>query len=154
MFKRSDNAVEKGSSTQTNKEVRPVSTPASKPSNHAPSIIGADVRLKGNLATTGEVQFDGTIEGDLECGSLTVGASAHVSGSIKADTVTVHGKVSGTINAKRVKLEQASKVVGDIVHEDLSVASGAHVEGNLKRMGSSASTKPAPANPTSSNAAE
>jgi len=154
MFKRSDDKVGQSSPTQTNKEVRPVSTPAAKPSNNAPSIIGADVRLTGNLVTTGEIQFDGSIEGDLECGALTVGNSAQVSGNIKAETVTVHGKVSGTINAKRVKLEQSSKVIGDIVHQDISVASGAHIEGSLKRADSAPAAKPAAPNPASSKAAE
>ena len=134
-----------------------MSSNAVKTSSQAPSIIGSDVRLKGNLVTSGEVQFDGAIEGDLECGSLTVGESAEISGSIVSDMVVVHGKVSGTVRAKNVRLERGSKVLGDVLHEDLAVASGAHIEGHLKRVDNAATkAKPAaaPAQPAPNRAAE
>jgi cytoskeletal protein CcmA (bactofilin family) len=156
MFKRSD---VKEADTPQPKEAHPVSSNAVKTSSQAPSIIGSDVRLKGNLVTSGEVQFDGAIEGDLQCGALTIGESAEVSGNVIADMVVVHGKVSGTIRAKNVRLERGSKVLGDILHEDLAVASGAHIEGHLKRVeNAAAKTKPAaspaPAQPASNRAAE
>jgi cytoskeletal protein CcmA (bactofilin family) len=153
MFKRSDDKAD----TPQPKEAHPVSNNVVKTSAQAPSIIGSDVRLKGNLVTSGEVQFDGAIEGDLECGALTIGESAEVSGSVVADMVVVHGKVSGTIRAKNVRLERGSKVLGDILHEDLSVVSGAHIEGHLKRVDNAAAkAKPAaaPAQPTPNRAAE
>jgi cytoskeletal protein CcmA (bactofilin family) len=155
MFKQSEAKANKTPIKEDSK----VSTKAPSSSSQAPSIIGSDVRLKGNLATSGEVQFDGAIEGDLQAGALTVGNSAEISGSIIANTVVVHGKVSGTIQAKKVRLEAGSKVMGDILHEDLSVASGAHIEGHLKRVdnatGSAARpAQPAAAQPVAPKAAE
>lgn len=95
----------------------------------APSIVSTDVRITGDIATPGEVQFDGTIEGDLKCGALTVGEQAGVTGSIFADTVLIHGAVIGSIRARSVHLSKTAKVVGDIWHEDLVIDSGAYVEG-------------------------
>lgn len=100
----------------------------------APSFIGVDVKLTGNLATTGEVQFDGSIEGDLHCGSLTIGQTATIEGSVSAETVIVHGTLKGTIRAKVVRLEKSCKVIGDVLHEDLAIASGAHIEGRCARV--------------------
>ena len=142
MFKQSDKKTE---ATEV-KEAQPVSSKSPSPSSNAPSIIGADVRLKGNLATAGEVQFDGNIEGDLECGALTIGSSAEVNGGVIADTVTVLGTVSGTIRAKKVRLQASSKVIGDVLHEDLAIESGAHIEGHIKRIDNALAkpTNPAP----------
>ena len=155
MFKQSDSKAGKPQTREDN----PVSTKAPTTGAQAPSIIGSDVRLKGNLSTSGEVQFDGAIEGDLQCGSLTVGERAEVSGGIAADTVVIHGKVSGTIQAKNVRLERGSRVQGDIIHDDLAIASGAHVEGSLKRLDNAkpaSAAKPAApaAAPSSEQAAE
>ena len=130
MFKSSD----KKPNETVKKEPTPVSSKSPRPDNQTPSIIGADVRLKGNLTTAGEVQFDGFIEGDLHCGSLTVGQNAEISGGIVADNVVIHGKVSGTIRAKTVRLERSSRVVGDVLHEDLAIESGAFIEGHCKRI--------------------
>lgn len=149
MFKRSETKANK----TTIKEDPKVSTKAPSTGSQTPSIIGSDVRLKGNLITSGEVQFDGSIEGDLQAGSLTVGASAEISGSITANTVVIHGKVSGTIQAKKVRLEAGSKVMGDILHEDLSVASGAHIEGHLKRVENATGAAARPAQPAAAQPA-
>ncbi len=95
----------------------------------APSIISSDVRISGDLATPGEVQFDGSIEGDIRCGSLSVGEQAGVTGTIIADNVIIHGAVIGSVRARSVRLSKTAKVVGDIWHEDLVIDSGAYVEG-------------------------
>ena len=95
----------------------------------APSIISSDVRVSGDLATPGEVQFDGSIEGDIRCGSLSVGEQAGVTGTIVADSVIIHGAVIGSVRARSVRLTKTAKVVGDIWHEDLVIDSGAYVEG-------------------------
>lgn len=132
MFKQqSESPAEKPSSE---KETKDVSSKPPRPSSNTPSIIGGDVQLKGNLSTTGEVQFDGRIEGDLECGSLTIGETAEVTGGVLADTVVVHGTVIGKIRAKRVRLERSSKMIGDVWHEDISIESGAHIEGQFVRV--------------------
>ncbi len=105
-----------------------------KPSLVAPSIVGSDVRVTGDIATPGELQFDGTIEGDVHCGSLTIGEQAAVTGGVVADTVLVHGSVIGTIRARSVHLSHTAKVVGDIWHEDLVVESGAFIEGRCAHV--------------------
>jgi cytoskeletal protein CcmA (bactofilin family) len=129
MFRQSDPRVGKPTNE---KEDRVVSTnPSPRSAANTPSIIGGDVQLKGNLVTTGEVQFDGRMEGDLHCGSLTIGESAEVTGSVVAETVIIHGKLKGTIRARRVRLERSAKVQGDVWHEIISIEAGAHIEGQF-----------------------
>ncbi len=100
----------------------------------APSIISASLHVVGNLQSQGEVQVDGTVEGDVSGKSIAVGERAKVTGEISAEEVVVHGVVEGKIRAKRVQLAKSAKVIGDIWHEILSIESGAHLEGHIKRF--------------------
>lgn len=97
-----------------------------------PSIISADVVMRGNINAGGEVQFDGTLEGDIKAASLIIGEKASVKGEIVCESVTVRGRVEGSIRAKQVALAATSHIIGDILHSSLSVESGAHFEGNCR----------------------
>jgi cytoskeletal protein CcmA (bactofilin family) len=98
----------------------------------APSIISADVVVIGNVTSGGDVQIDGTIEGDVKSQSLTVGDKATINGEILADDVIVRGRVIGSIRARRVQLCSTSHVEGNILHEALAVETGAYFEGNCR----------------------
>jgi cytoskeletal protein CcmA (bactofilin family) len=104
-----------------------------KPEPGIPSLISKDLRITGDLACDGDIQVDGTIDGDVKTRMLTVGEGAHVRGAIEADSVRVCGSVTGQIQARKVDLTKTSKVMGDIIHETLSIEAGAHVEGNFRR---------------------
>ncbi|WP_417318155.1 bactofilin family protein [Emcibacter sp.] len=103
-----------------------------KPSNNAaPSIIGSDVTVNGDITTLGEIQLDGTVDGDVRSESLTIGEHGAVNGTIMANNVIVKGSASGQIRGRNVRLEKTARVKGDIMHEALSVEAGAVVEGTL-----------------------
>lgn len=95
----------------------------------AASLVAEGVRIRGDLVTDGDLHLDGTIEGDLSVGQLTIGETGMVSGTIQADAVEVRGRVVGTISARRVRLLASARVDGDISHTELSIESGAHFEG-------------------------
>ena len=103
-----------------------------KPST--PSIISIDLRIVGDLHSEGEIQIDGTVDGDIRTNTLLVGESAMVKGETVAETVTVHGTVNGQIKARTVTLSRTARVTGDILHEDLAIEKGAFLEGHCKRL--------------------
>ena len=102
---------------------------ASRPTAGVPSIISSDVVMQGNINAGGEVQFDGTLEGDIRASTLIVGEQAAVKGEIVCERVTVRGKVEGGIRAKQVSLAATAHIFGDIIHSALAVENGAHFEG-------------------------
>lgn len=110
----------------------PASQPASK--SAGPSIISADLRIIGDLSSEGEIQIDGTIDGDIRTKSLLVGETANIKGEIVADRIQVHGTVHGQIKARSVTLARTARVIGDILHEDLAIENGAFLEGHCKRL--------------------
>ena len=108
---------------------------APKPSGSGvPSIISQDLKIVGNLKSNGDIQVDGTVEGDIDSRLLIVGTGARIEGSIKADSVRVSGNVHGQIKAKSVTLDKTAKVIGDVVHESLTMEAGAYLEGGVRRI--------------------
>lgn len=112
----------------------PKAAPAPTPrrGRSAPSIISDDLVVHGNLIATGDIQIDGTVEGDVRSQSLTVGEHATITGAVMADDVVVRGRIVGSIRARRVQLATTCHVEGDILHEALAVETGAFFEGNCR----------------------
>ena len=104
------------------------------PRSAPPSLISDDLAIAGDLEGEGEVQIDGTVNGDIRCNTLLVGESANIKGEIIADSVRVHGTVNGQIKARTVSLARTARVVGNILHENLSIEQGAFLEGHCKRI--------------------
>jgi len=100
----------------------------------APSIIGTDLLISGDLVSEGEVHIDGTVEGDVKAKSILVGEAGVVRGEVFADSVRVHETVDGQIKARSVSLARSARVSGDILHEMLSIEQGAFLEGHCRRI--------------------
>ena len=114
-----------------NKKPPSIGTPPPAP---APSILSADMRVVGDISSQGEVQIDGTVEGDIRAKSVLVGESADIKGELLAEQIQIHGRINGLIKSRVVHLARTAHVVGDILHESMSIETGAFLEGNCKRM--------------------
>ncbi len=113
------------------------STPAASPkaaqvSRGVSSIISPDVKITGNLKSSGDIQVDGTIEGDVDCRQLIVGEGATVRGAITCEIVRVSGTIQGQIKADFVNLDRTAKVTGDIFHGKLTIEEDASFDGNVR----------------------
>ena len=106
------------------------------------SVLGADVVVTGDVVTTDSLQINGTIRGDLKCGTLHQGASGTVTGSIVADEARLAGLVDGTVTARLLILEPSARITGDVTYETLSIESGARVDGRFTHSGSGATVTP------------
>ena len=60
-----------------------------------PSLLSSDLFVKGNMNTTGDIQIEGSVEGNIKANLLTVGQNALIKGEIIAEEVVVNGKISG-----------------------------------------------------------
>ena len=109
-----------------------------------PSIISADLRITGNLESDGDIQIDGTVDGDIRSGRITVSETAVVKGALEAETVRISGKVTGQIKARQVTLLKSAKVVADVMQESIAVEPGASFEGNCRHYSRDAVVASAP----------
>ncbi len=99
-----------------------------------PSIIGADLKVVGNLQCDGDIDVQGTVQGDIEAATVTVDKDARVDGSIRAHSLIVSGSVDGEMEATEISLTSTARVTGELSHETLSVDPGASLEARLSRL--------------------
>ncbi len=102
-----------------------------------PSIISPDLKIKGDLICNGDIQIDGTVEGDVVSRTITIGEGADVRGAISGESVRVCGSVNGQVKGNTVTLAKTAKVIGDVMHQTLSIEPGAFFEGQCRRIDSS-----------------
>ena len=112
------------------------------------SVLSSDLHIQGNLKTTGDIQVEGTVEGDIRAHLLTIGESATIKGEVIADDVVVNGRIVGRVRGLKVRLTSTARVEGDIIHKTIAIESGAHFEGGVQRqddpLNSKAAKKPVP----------
>jgi cytoskeletal protein CcmA (bactofilin family) len=100
----------------------------------AASILSSDLTITGNLKTTGDIQVEGTVEGDIRAHLLTVGETATIRGEVVADDIVINGRVQGTVRGLKVRLTSSARVEGDIIHKTIAIESGAQFEGTVQRQ--------------------
>ncbi len=90
------------------------------------NVLTSDVEIKGTLKFSGELMFEGKLEGEIQTdGILNLGDSAVINGNINAGTVVVRGKITGNIIAKeKIEIKTKTELFGDIRAAKLAVEEG------------------------------
>ncbi|MEP4195400.1 MAG: polymer-forming cytoskeletal protein [Aliishimia sp.] len=107
------------------------SAPKAKP---PASTLSPDLHITGNVKTTGDINVEGTVEGDIRAHLLTIGETATVKGEVVADDVVINGRIVGRVRGLKVRLTSTARVEGDIIHKTIAIESGAHFEGSVQRQ--------------------
>jgi cytoskeletal protein CcmA (bactofilin family) len=95
------------------------------------TVIAADVVLKGNLKSAGDVVIAGVFEGDVACeGRVTIVAGATLVGAVGAAEVVLGGKVQGnSVATKALTLLSTAEVRGDVTTPQIVIEPGATIVG-------------------------
>jgi cytoskeletal protein CcmA (bactofilin family) len=114
--------------------VAPSAAPVARVDTSQPrkeSLIASDLTIEGKIEGGGSVRLAGNFKGDVNVqGDLTVDAGAKLTGSVRADKVTIAGELEGNVDeASRVDLLQTGVVIGDLKTGSLTVAAGARMRG-------------------------
>jgi cytoskeletal protein CcmA (bactofilin family) len=81
-----------------------------------PSIISREMKVVGTIASRGEIQIDGEVEGDVYASAVVIGDEGIVHGNVVAVDLTINGRVRGRVRARKVALGPHSIVDGHMVH--------------------------------------
>ncbi|HEY4645451.1 MAG TPA: polymer-forming cytoskeletal protein [Steroidobacteraceae bacterium] len=98
------------------------------------SLIAVDLTIDGKIEGSGHVRIAGRFKGDINVqGNLTIDAGAHVTGQVRAHTVTLGGELNGNIEAAaRVELLETGVLSGDVKAGSLIVAAGSRMRGQVE----------------------
>ena len=108
-----------------------------QPQKRIDGLIGAGTTVRGDIAFTGGLRIDGTVEGAIttvngEAGTLVISEQAEVEGEIRVSHVVVNGTVRGPITADDyVELQAKARIIGDLTYRKLEMHLGAVVQGRL-----------------------
>ncbi|MBA4325666.1 MAG: hypothetical protein C0426_11685 [Rhodobacter sp.] len=111
----------------------PVPRPSAPGTNSARSVLGADLRITGEISSSGSVEVLGEIEGNITANGLSIGQEGRVKGSINAHTVEVKGKFDGKVSCESFTLRASSEVKADVNAVALVIESGARIEGRFTK---------------------
>ena len=107
------------------------------------SIIGAGMRVVGDISADGVVKIEGTVVGTVQAArQVLVAKGGEVEGDVVSREAIIGGEVRGGIYAEeRVELQATSVVHGDVATKRLFVQEGGEINGVL-RMGEDAGQPP------------
>ena len=95
-------------------------------------MIGEGVTITGTIKADNEVNIHGTIDGDIDCNSVTINQSGNVKGNVKTETMTVEGKVEGEININSIlHIKSQGSVSGKIFYGDIQIDEGGKLLGEI-----------------------
>lgn len=99
-----------------------------------PTIIARDLRIEGNIFSSGLIEIEGTINGNIKGNAVILLENGVIDGEILAESFSIRGKFCGTIKARNVNIADKAQVSGTIEYETLSIEDGACVDAQFKKI--------------------
>lgn len=111
-------------------------TSPARPAAESTTLIASGTSIKGDVAFTGHLHLDGSIEGSIRGADgnavLTLSESASVQGELHAPRIVINGKVVGDVVAgERLELASNARVEGNIHYRSLEMSAGAQINGKM-----------------------
>ena len=96
------------------------------------TVLSAGCALEGKLTARGPVQLDGAISGGVTAeGPVSVGVGARILGEVRADALTVNGKIHGMVFVRsHLQVLASGAVRGYARYATLEVERGGVVDGS------------------------
>jgi cytoskeletal protein CcmA (bactofilin family) len=113
----------------------PVISSSSSPTVQAPSYLGQNMRVKGQIRGDEDLKIDGNVEGPISLGNhrLTVGQTGEILGEITAREIVIYGNVKGNLRAlDRLEIKKDASVFGDLTTAKIMIEDGAYLKGTVE----------------------
>lgn len=106
-----------------------------EPSRKGSAVIGAAVKIVGEIFSNEDLLIEGFVQGTVEALSqkLTVGNNGTLHARVQAREVDVQGSVQGDVEAtERIDIRKDAKLVGDIKAARIVIEDGAYFNGRIE----------------------
>lgn len=103
----------------------------SKNASRIETLIGEQCTIVGNLAGSGLIKFDGSIDGDISWqDDVIVGMYSLFNGNLTCRNAFISGKLKGNIICDgTLTIESSGRVNGDITVKNLTIKEGGSLDG-------------------------
>lgn len=98
----------------------------------SPTIIAKSLNVTGELVSSGTIEIEGTVNGNIKSNSVVIREGGFVDGTIIADYLHIRGRFNGAIKAKNIAIAETAEIVGNIEYESISVEDGASLDAQFK----------------------
>ena len=95
------------------------------------SVIGASVRIEGDLISDGDLQIEGQVNGKVNTSrNLRVGESARIQADVLAENALIAGTVEGNIKVTdTLIILETGRVLGNVFCQKFGMREGAYFSG-------------------------
>lgn len=115
-----------------NKTADQTAAPSTRASN-TKSILAADLKVSGEISSSGDVELAGEVDGNISARSVAITSDGRMSGAVRADSLEVKGKLDGQVEAGSFTLRSTAQVTADVTYSTVVIESGAQIEGRFTR---------------------
>ncbi len=110
-----------------------------KSNRSAITIIAEGNKFSGEMNIVGKMHIDGMFEGNINSlDDVSIGASGHVSGVIKAKHMTVTGLLEGEVICDELHIEKGGKVRATVLSKVMSIDPAGCFQGERRENASPA----------------
>ena len=95
------------------------------------SILAVDLKITGEVRSTGSVELLGEVDGTVSAHTLLIGNDGRMTGDISAEEVEIKGRHDGRVASQSFTLRASAEVKADIGYSRLVIESGAQIEGRF-----------------------
>ncbi len=92
------------------------------------SLLGIDLKVRGEIETTGDVRILGSVDGPIQARNVSIGPGGIVTGSLAAGRTDVDGTVVGDIDSDRIRVGANGRILGEIRYGSLEAVTGAQLQ--------------------------
>lgn len=106
-------------------------TAAPTRSSNVKSVLAQDLKITGEIISSGTIEILGEVDGNIQARGLIVGPEGRVTGSVQAEHVEIKGRMDGKVASQTFTLRAAAEVAADVSCATLVIESGALIEGKV-----------------------
>ena len=109
------------------------SSSVSTNTSSATTIIADGTEIKGDIQLTCNLHIDGKVEGLVQAiGNVVIGNSGIALGDIEANSVSISGRLEGTVDADAVEILEGGKFFGKVTTKAFVIEPNGIFEGESK----------------------
>lgn len=109
------------------------------------SVLIPGTRIKGDIDAPGVLEIQGHVVGHVGAETVVVAEAGHVEGEIKAQAVTILGRVDGSVDTAALRLHGSAQVEGTMIYDTIAIDSGASITAQVRPRQRRADPAPSPA---------